>query len=287
MGSIKHQTSTTISKTYNPKQFHIQRANGQLVKPKAIVTSKVDFWVDNFAEHFVVTNIFKGPTIMLRFTRQNKVIFDATDGPICFSHFTLNVKNDNNDKTAKPPKCRQKRQTDNSSYDNKTITSFIEFSSKWTATGFVNPTETLTKTARLLILHSMSSLTDKKVELRITETTESPYTTKKKKHAGKFAVVVPNESKFPKLIESSVIPEGDPDLTKYLSDGLCTNKPEDHSSNIRKLNLLVDLLKLNSLIADGYTSRNHPVGTLSDAAHYLAANSIFRQLEWSQAYHCI
>ena len=34
----------------------------------------------------------------------------------------------------------------------------------------------------------------------------------------------------------------------------------------RKLRLVVDLSKINTLIADGYTNNNHPVSTLSDAA---------------------
>ena len=56
------------------------------------------------------------------------------------------------------------------------------------------------------------------------------------------------------------------------------------SKTIRKLNPPVVLIEINSLIADDHTNRIHPVGTLSDAAHYLAAKSIF---EWSQAIHCL
>ena len=54
----------------------------------------------------------------------------------------------------------------------------------------------------------------------------------------------------------------------------------------RKLSLLVDLRKINSLIADDYTNNNHPVSTLSDAAQHLAGKSLFGKLDCSQAYHC-
>ena len=37
-----------------------------------------------------------------------------------------------------------------------------------------------------------------------------------------------------------------------------------------KLRLLVDLRKINALIADDYINNNHPVSTLSDAAQHLA-----------------
>ena len=54
-----------------------------------------------------------------------------------------------------------------------------------------------------------------------------------------------------------------------------------------KLRLLVDLRKINTLIADDYTNINHPVSTLSDAAQHLAGKSLFCKLDCSQAYHCL
>ena len=54
-----------------------------------------------------------------------------------------------------------------------------------------------------------------------------------------------------------------------------------------KLRLLVDLRKMNGLIADDYTNNNHPGSTLSDAAQHLAGKSLFWKLDCSQAYHCL
>ena len=45
-----------------------------------------------------------------------------------------------------------------------------------------------------------------------------------------------------------------------------------------KLRLLVDLWKINSLIADDYINNNHPVSTLSHAAQHLAVKSLFCKL---------
>ena len=54
-----------------------------------------------------------------------------------------------------------------------------------------------------------------------------------------------------------------------------------------KIRLLVDLRKINTLIADDFTNNNHPVSTLSDAAQHLAGKSLFCKLDCSQAYHCL
>ena len=292
--------------------------------------------------------------------------------------------------------------------------------------------------ASLIISHSMSTIFDRKIAVRVTNTTESPYTINKNTQIAEFSVVTPEQSKFIKPVDTailSMIPEGDPDLITYLAELLRTNKPDqqnntfwfptpknpgntdDHtpiqkqtltelcelqrreklnpkddiesqmeflkrfdwtdklltenekqtvedilvechdifarhrmdigmntefkekltpkddkavysqslpmpihlkedlivelalmhkygiltllpfSKNASpivaqrkpngKLRLLVDLRKINRLIADDYTNNNHPVSTSSDAAQHLAGKSIFCKLDCSQAYHCL
>ena len=70
-------------------------------------------------------------------------------------------------------------------------------------------------------------------------------------------------------------------FSKYASPIFAQRKPNG------KLRLLVDLRKINSLIADDYTNNNRPVSTLSDAAQLLAGKSPFCKLDCSQAYHCL
>ena len=70
-------------------------------------------------------------------------------------------------------------------------------------------------------------------------------------------------------------------FSKYASPIFAQRKPNG------KLCLLVDLQKINSLIAYDYTNNNHPVSTLSEAAQHLAGKSLFCKLDCSQAYHCL
>ena len=70
-------------------------------------------------------------------------------------------------------------------------------------------------------------------------------------------------------------------FSKYASPIFAQRKPNG------KIRLLVDLQKINSLIADDYTNNNHPVSTLSDAAQHRAGKSLFCKLDCSQAYHCL
>ena len=70
-------------------------------------------------------------------------------------------------------------------------------------------------------------------------------------------------------------------FSKNLSPIFAQRKPNG------KIRLLVDLRKINTLIADDYTNKNHPVNTLSDAAQHLAGKSLFCKFDCSQACHCL
>ena len=70
-------------------------------------------------------------------------------------------------------------------------------------------------------------------------------------------------------------------FSKYASPIFAQRKP------IGKLRLLVDLRKINTLIADDNTNKIYPVSTLSEAAQHMAGKSLFCKLDCSQAYHCL
>ena len=70
-------------------------------------------------------------------------------------------------------------------------------------------------------------------------------------------------------------------FSKYASPIFTQRKPNG------KLRLLVDLRKINTLIADDYINNNHPVSTLKDAAQHMAGKNLFCKLDCSQAYHCL
>ena len=111
----------------------------------------------------------------------------------------------------------------------KTITAFVDHVSEWNTTGTVTPVEKFTETASLILSHSMSTIIDRKIAVRVTNTTESPYTINKNTQIAEFCVVSPEQPVDMAVL--SMIPEGDPDLITYLTELLRTNKP-DQQTNI-------------------------------------------------------
>ena len=71
------------------------------------------------------------------------------------------------------------------------------------------------------------------VALRITNTTESPYTIRKHTQIAEFSVFAPEQSKFIRPVDTailSIITEGDPDPTTFLNELLRTKKPEEQNN---------------------------------------------------------
>ena len=172
-----------------------------------------------------------GPIIGLHFKRHNSVVIDTTPGLVHFPHLTMQVKSSSSQTSAKFQAVVIHDRITIPQMTIKTITAFADHLSDWNTTGTVNTVEKFTETASLIISHSISTLTDRKIAVRVTNTTESPYTMNKNIQIADFSVVTPEQSKFIKpLVILSMVPEGDPDLITYLTELLATNKPDQQNS---------------------------------------------------------
>ena len=108
--------------------------------------------------------------------RQNSVVIDTTHGLIHFPHLTMQVKSALSQTSAKLQVVFIHDSITIPQLMTETITAFLDHVSEWNATGTVTPVEKLTETASLLISHSMSTVFDRKMAVRVTNTTESAYT---------------------------------------------------------------------------------------------------------------
>ena len=230
---IKQHDPSNILKIDDPPNFQIQVANGQLEKPTATATLKLDFGDHIFAERFVVMENLTGPIIGLHFMKHNTVVIDTTHGVIHFPHLTMQVRSALNQASAKPQPVLIHDSTTIPQMTTKTITAFVDHSAEWNTTGTVTPVETFTEAASLIISHSMSTIVDRRIAVRVSNTTESPHTITKNKQIAEFSVVIPEQSKFTKPVDTailSMIPEGDPNLVTYLTELLKANRPDQQNN---------------------------------------------------------
>ena len=233
LDTIKQKAPNNILKIDDPPNFQIQVANGQLEKPLSTATLKFENGDNTFAEHFVVMNKLTEPVIGLHFMRNNSVVIDTTHGLIHFPHLTMQVKTASSESTTKSQPVITNEALTTPPTTTETITAFIDHPSKRNTTGTVTALEKFTETASLLISHSMSTIIDMRIAVRVTNTTESPYLIKKHTQIAEFSVVTPEQSKHIKPVDMailSMIPRNDPDLTAYLNELLRTSKPEQQDN---------------------------------------------------------
>ena len=230
---IKQQAASNILKIDDPPNFQIQVANGQLEKPIATAIFTFDFGDYNFAEHFVLMKNLTGPILGLHFMRHNSVVIDTTHGLIYFPHLTMQVKKASNGKIAKRQAVLSLDIITVALRTTKTVTAFADHLSDWNTTGTVTPVEKFKEAVSLIISHSISTNIYRKIAVRVTNTTELPYTVNKNTQLADFSVVTPEQSKFIKPVDTAVlsmVPESDPDLITYLTELLRTIKPDQQNN---------------------------------------------------------
>ena len=169
----------------------------------------------------------------MHFLRNNSAVIDTTHGLIQFPHLTMQVKTTSSETTTKPQPVITDEAPTIPPTTTKTITAFIDHPSKWHTTGTVTPLEKFTETASVLISHSMSTIFGKRIAVRTTNTTESPYLIKKQTQIAEFSVVTPEQSKHIKPVDMailSMISQRNLDLTAYLNELLRTSKPEQQDN---------------------------------------------------------
>ena len=134
---IKQQAPANFFNINDPPNFQIQVANGQLEKPISIATLKLDIGDNTFAEHFVVMKDLTGAIIGLHFMRHNSVVIDTTHGGNHFPHMMMHAKKAAIETTVKPQPVFIQDNTTLPPKTTKTITAFVDHSSKWHTLGTV------------------------------------------------------------------------------------------------------------------------------------------------------
>ena len=232
LDTIKQRACGNTFRLDGPPNIQIQLANGQLRKPISTATLKFNIEDNTFAEHFVLIKKLTRPIRGLHFMRHNSVVIDDTHGLIHFPHKIKQAKTAATETSAKPQAVLVQDNTTVPPNTIKTITAFVDHPSEWHTTGTMTPVGKLTEAANLLLSHSISTIIDKNTATRITNTTESPYICKRNTQIAEFSVVTPEQSTFIRPVDRailSMIPEGDPDATTYMSEILRTNKPKQQN----------------------------------------------------------
>ena len=87
----------------------------------------------------------------------------------------------------------------------KTIKPFVDHKSERNRTGILTPLGKSTEASSLLVSHSVSKLFDNKIAVRVSKTTETPYSNRKSTQIAEFSIVTPEQSKFIKPMDAATL----------------------------------------------------------------------------------
>ena len=247
LDTIKQNTPKNIPKINNLPNFQIQVAIGQLEKPLSTATLKIEIGDNTFTEHFPITP-GSHPNI------------DKTPQKINWTQWKGKLD---------PQESSESR--------NKFLKRF-----DWTDT-LLRETEKQAIEDILVDCHDIFAR--HRMDIGMNTEFNVNLSPKDDKAVYRQNLPMPIHLKEDLIVELTlmnkygiitVLP-----FSKYAIPIFAQTKPNG------KLRLLVALQKINSLIAGEYTNNNHPVSTLSDAAQHMVGKSLFCQLDYSQAYHCL
>ena len=158
--------------------------------------------------------------------RNNSLVIDPMHSLIKFPHLTMQLKIASSETRAKPQNVFIDNDPTIPPRTRKTITAFVDHPSEWNTTVSVTPLQKIMEAASLLFSHSRSTILNKKVAIRVTNTAESPYSIRKNTQIAEISVVTPEQSKFITPVDMgilSMISECHLDLTAYSNELLGTN----------------------------------------------------------------
>ena len=202
---IRQKATANILRIDDPPNFDVQVGKGQFEKPLAKATLKIIFADHTLAEHFVVVKNMTGLIIGLHFTKHNSVFIDTTHGFNRLPHMTMQFKSAASQTSAKPQAVLIHDSLTIPPKTMKTIKPFVDHKSEWNRTGILTPLGKITEASSLLVSHSVSKLFDNKLAVRVSKTTETPYSIRKSTQIAEFSIVTPEQSKFIKPMDAAIL----------------------------------------------------------------------------------
>ena len=241
---VSQKQTTTKSPRFSPKDivkelepppFKLRVANGDIETPtKTIILQfKIGDW--NFKDSFIVAKRLTGPILGLIFLKNNSAILDVSQGLLHFPHLTYSIETDEYTRNRKLYKVQVKNPLTIPPETTQTITAYVDTSSTIDTTGVINPATNHCSADPLVVASSISTASNQKIDVRVTNTTPTPYTIKKYTTIAEFKIISPEEAKELKPLNTAalnVLTEDDSeDAIVYINELLKTSDKPSNNQN--------------------------------------------------------
>ena len=232
---ILQMSTKDIVKEFEPPLFKLQVANGDIETPTKtkILQFEIGDW--NFKETFIVAKRLTGLILGLTFLKINSTILDVSQGLLHFPHTTYSIETNEYTRNRKLYKVQTKSPLTIPPETTQTITAYTDIASTIDTTGVINPATHHSSGDPLVVASSISTASNRKIDVSVTNTTQTPYTIKKNTTVAEFKVMSPEEAKELKPLNTAALKEltedDSEDVILYINDFLKTSyKPSNNQS---------------------------------------------------------
>ena len=192
---IKSVSPHNILKEMDPPAFKLQVANGDIETPTKTVQLQFELGDWTFKEMFIVATKMTCPILGLTFLKNNSAILDVSQALLHFPHLTYAIAAEDNEKVSRHHKVTIKNQLTIMPDHCITIEAGINLRTITNTTAIIHPTEQYSGEHQLVVASSLSTVSNSKIEIRVTNTSPNPFTLKKNVNVAEFTILSPQEAK--------------------------------------------------------------------------------------------
>ena len=175
---IQNEANAAIIAKAPPPPFKIQYANTELEKACATYSMKFKIGDYTFEETFIIMTKTSYPIFGLAFLRKHSAILDTAQGTIDFPQIqiTLALKDEMQKCNPKPITIKTEEKHTIPAQATRIIHASITVSIDHPITGTVQPLPQFDENAKLIVAPAITTARDKRVAIKIVNTTDFPYT---------------------------------------------------------------------------------------------------------------
>ena len=213
-----------------PPPFKIQYANTELEKALATYTMRFKIGNYTFEETFIIMTKTSYPIIGLAFLRKHSSILDTTQGTIDFPQIqiTLALKDEMQKCNPKPITIKTEEKHTIPAQATRTIHASITVSNDHPITGTIQALLQFDENAKLIVVHAITTARDKRVAIKIANTTDFPYTITPHTKLAELQILKPEETKSIRPVDLAalnLLTEHD-DVVAYVNALMQMDSPE-------------------------------------------------------------
>ena len=227
---IQNEANTAIIAKVPPPPFKIQYANTELEKARATYTMKFKIGDYTFEETFIIMTKTSYPLIGLAFLRKLSTIIDTAQGTRDFPQIqiTLAIKDEMQKCNPKPITIKTEEKHSIPAQATRIIHASITVSNDHPITGTVQPLSQFDEIAKLIVAPAITTARDKRVSIKIANTTDFPYTNTPHTNLAELQIQKPEETKSIRAVDPAslnLLTEHD-DVVAYVNASMQIDSPE-------------------------------------------------------------